>query len=49
MGLLRPVGMSFICREHLLSGPSVERSAPRPEKAIAALVQYLVSCHYDRP
>ncbi len=40
MGLLRPVGMSFICREHLLESPSLERGAPRPEKAIAALVLY---------
>ena len=35
MGLLRPVGMSSICRAFLLKSPSVERDAPRPEKATA--------------
>lgn len=44
MGLLRPVGLSFICRAFLLKSPSVERSAPRPEKATAALLLY-VSCY----
>ncbi len=39
MGLLRPVGMSFICHDHLLKVPQWS-SAPRPEKAIVALVLY---------
>lgn len=41
MGLLRPVGMSSICRAFLLKSPSVERDAPRPEKATAAI---MLSC-----
>ena len=40
MGLLRPVGMSSICRAFLLKSPSEERIAPRPEKATAALLLY---------